>query len=83
MNISLTPYLEQYIHEKVEGGLYNSASEVVRDSLRFMIEVEKQKTHRLEELNTEIERGLEQLSRGEKIPSEDVFKEPHHPNPSD
>jgi antitoxin ParD1/3/4 len=74
MNISLTPYLEQYIHKKVKCGLYNSASEVVRDSLRFMIEEEKQKTRRLEDLNNEIERGLEQLTHGEKIPAEDVFK---------
>jgi antitoxin ParD1/3/4 len=73
MNISLTPHLEKYIHDKVEGGLYHSASEVVRDSLRFMIEAEQQKVHRLKEFNDEIDRGLKQLSRGEKIPAQEVF----------
>ena len=36
MNISLTPELEKYINEKVDSGLYTSASEVVRESLRLM-----------------------------------------------
>lgn len=39
-----------------------------------MIEEEKQKIRRLEDLNNEIERGLKQLARGEKIPAEDIFK---------
>ena len=36
MNISLTPAFEQIIKNKVESGLYNNASEVVREALRFM-----------------------------------------------
>ena len=35
MNISLTPQLEEMIRQKVDSGLYNSASEVVRDALRL------------------------------------------------
>ncbi|MGH6971770.1 MAG: type II toxin-antitoxin system ParD family antitoxin, partial [Caulobacteraceae bacterium] len=35
MNISLTPELERRIAEKVETGLYNTASEVVREALRL------------------------------------------------
>ena len=34
MNISLTDELESVIEEKVKSGLYNNASEVVRDALR-------------------------------------------------
>ena len=34
MNISLTDELEAVIEEKVKSGLYNNASEVVRDALR-------------------------------------------------
>ncbi len=33
MNVSLTPELEKFVDEKVKSGLYNSASEVVRESL--------------------------------------------------
>ena len=36
MHISLTPELENIIKEKVASGLYNNASEVVREALRFM-----------------------------------------------
>lgn len=34
MNVSLTDELETVIAEKVRSGLYNNASEVVRDALR-------------------------------------------------
>jgi len=34
MNVSLTDELESVIEEKVRSGLYNNASEVVRDALR-------------------------------------------------
>jgi antitoxin ParD1/3/4 len=34
MNVSLTEELESVIAEKVKSGLYNNASEVVRDALR-------------------------------------------------
>lgn len=40
MHISLTPTLEKSIQSKVESGLYNNASEVVREALRLMIEHE-------------------------------------------
>jgi putative addiction module CopG family antidote len=34
INVSLTDELEMVIEEKVKSGLYNNASEVVRDALR-------------------------------------------------
>jgi uncharacterized protein len=36
MNVSLTPELERFVREKVASGLYNNASEVVREALRAM-----------------------------------------------
>lgn len=38
MNVSLTPRLEAFVREKIASGLYNNASEVVRDALRLMVE---------------------------------------------
>jgi antitoxin ParD1/3/4 len=38
MNVSLTPQLEEFVRRKVESGLYNNASEVIRESLRLLIE---------------------------------------------
>jgi antitoxin ParD1/3/4 len=33
MNVNLTPQLEELVRSKVATGMYNSASEVVRDAL--------------------------------------------------
>ena len=35
MNVSLTPELERIVNTKVESGLYQTASEVVREALRL------------------------------------------------
>jgi len=40
MNVSLTSALEEYVRRKVATGLYNNASEVVREALQLMIERE-------------------------------------------
>ena len=36
MNVSLTAELEKFVDGKVESGLYNNASEVVREGLRLL-----------------------------------------------
>ena len=38
MNISLTPELERFIEGKVDSGLYNNASEVIREGLQLLKE---------------------------------------------
>ncbi|MCC6444776.1 MAG: type II toxin-antitoxin system ParD family antitoxin [Armatimonadetes bacterium] len=38
MNILLTPELEKVLYEKVASGQYSSASEVIREGLRLLIE---------------------------------------------
>lgn len=40
MNVSLTPDLERFTRALVDGGRYNSASEVVRSGLRLLEERE-------------------------------------------
>lgn len=40
MNISLTSELEKYVRHKVASGLYNNASEVIREALRALLERE-------------------------------------------
>jgi antitoxin ParD1/3/4 len=66
MNVSLTPELEAKIHERVESGRYNNASEVVRDALRHLEEYEEAYA-RQEHLRSLIAVGLEQAQRGELI----------------
>ena len=59
MNISLTPHLEKLVQGKVESGLYNSASEVMREALRLMEERDQLRELRLEELRREIQKGMD------------------------
>jgi len=42
MNVSLTPELERAVKQKVESGLYNSASEVIREALRIAMQREQE-----------------------------------------
>ncbi len=59
MNISLTPQLESLVRNKVESGLYGSASEVMRDALRLLEERDRRHFLRVEELRAEIKKGLD------------------------
>lgn len=68
MNVSLTPELEQLIHNKVATGLYLSASEVVREALRLLEERDRLQALRFEEVRKEIQVGIEQADRGEVAP---------------
>ncbi|MCH7702325.1 MAG: type II toxin-antitoxin system ParD family antitoxin [Planctomycetes bacterium] len=65
MNVSLTPTLEELVQRKVASGLYNSASEVIREALRLLQERDEVGKMKLEILRKEISVGLGQLERGE------------------
>lgn len=65
MNVSLTPTLEELVQRKVATGLYNSASEVIREALRLLEERDEMRKMRLGTLRKEINVGLDQLERGE------------------
>ena len=67
MNVSLTPELENLVNEKVKSGLYNSASEVIRESLRLLQEQDMLKQIRRDELRREIMLGVEQIRNGEYV----------------
>ncbi len=66
MHVSLTPELESRVKAKVESGLYNNASEVIRDALRFM-ETHEEWIHeiKLAQLREHLKVGIDQLDRGE------------------
>ncbi len=68
MNVSLTPQLEALIQKKVASGLYNSASEVVREALRMLEEHDRLRELKFEELRQEVLAGFEQLARGQSTP---------------
>jgi antitoxin ParD1/3/4 len=74
MNISLTPELEKLIDERVNSGLYNSASEVVREALRLLMERDQLKQRKLDELRRQIQIGIDASNRGEVVSEEEVMK---------
>mgnify|MGYP001612305333 CR=1 FL=1 len=61
MNVSLTRQLEQLVNEKVNSGMYRTASEVIREGLRLLMERDR----RLERLRADIRAGFTQIERGE------------------
>jgi len=73
MNVSLTPDLEKFIQNKVKSGLYTSASEVIRESLRLLSTYDDLHQKRLEQLNQAIDVGLNQLKKGQGIKADDVY----------
>ena len=75
MNVSLTPELESLVQQKVQSGLYSSASEVVREALRLLNDRDTIQQQRLEELRREIKVGLDDLNQGQFVPGEQVFAE--------
>ena len=63
MNVSLTAELEKFVDGKVESGLYNNASEVVREGLRLLKEHDEIRVKWREQ----IERGWLESQRGEVV----------------
>lgn len=75
MNISLTPELERRIAEKVESGLYTTASEVVREALRLLFSEDEDRARLIAKLNAELQEGVDELDRGEGIDGDEVFRD--------
>ena len=65
MNISLNPHFEELVKGKVQSGLYNSVSEVMREALRLLEERDQLRDLQLEELRSEIQKGI---NSGEATP---------------
>ena len=71
MHVSLTPRLEEYAKDKVSSGLYNNASELVREALRLMIQREQDYNR----LKTAVSRGFAQIEGGDltRVRNEEDF----------
>ena len=65
MHVSLTPELEARVKAKVDSGLYNNASEVIREALRFMdTHDDWVKELKAAALRKQLQVGIDQLSQG-------------------
>lgn len=68
MHVSLTDRLDDYVREKVNSGLYNNASEVIREALRDKIAAEETHAVKLQKLRDAIDPAWAQADRGETAP---------------
>lgn len=75
MNVSLTPELELIVANKVESGLYNSASEVVREGLRLLQQRDEMREMKLEALRKTIQKGIDDLEAGRVRDGAEVMSE--------
>ncbi len=64
MHISLTSRLEELVKEKVQTGLYNNASEVIREALRFMEQQEQVNELKFQVLRDAVRLGASEADRG-------------------
>lgn len=64
MNVSLTAELETVVNQKVQSGMYNSASEVIREGLRLLVEQDRLKQTRLEEIRHSVMQGVKEIAEG-------------------
>ena len=65
MNVSLTPELEALVQAKVATGMYNNASEVIREALRLLKDHDLLNELKTQHLKRELSIGLSGLDRGE------------------
>lgn len=75
MNVNLTPELEELVQRKVQSGLYNNQSEVVREALRLLAEQDRLREAHLEKLRGALAEGLAQADRGNVLDGPGVVAE--------
>jgi antitoxin ParD1/3/4 len=76
MNVSLTPELEKFVQDKVGGGRYTSASEVVREALRLLEKRDERLREReqaLKVFQAELDRRIAEADAGKVMDVEEAF----------
>jgi len=77
MNVSLTPELEKFVQKKVASGMYQTASEVVREGLRRLDDEERRRRAQMERVRKHIAKGVAQADAGELVDGDVVFRDLH------
>ncbi len=75
MNVNLSPTFESYIKKQLDGGIFNNASEVVRDALRLKMQQDEIYQTKLETLRGKLAIGEEQAKNGQLTDGESYFNE--------
>lgn len=75
LNVSLTQELVRFVEAQVQGGLYGTASEVVREALRMLADREQVRALRRDQFRQRVQAGVDELDRGEGIDGDAAFDE--------
>jgi antitoxin ParD1/3/4 len=75
LNVSLTPTLQKYIHAKVRSGRYESASEVIRESLRALQEREQAADVYWADVRNKVQLARKQVAEGKTHDGEQAMNE--------
>lgn len=70
MNVHLTPELKKLVEQEVASGQYASASEVVREGLRLLVEERRWR----EEVRRKIAEGMAQAKAGQLVDGDEAFE---------
>lgn len=73
MNVSLSPELEKMIAAKVQSGMYNTASEVVREGLRLIQQRDEIREKKLAALRADLRAGVEAIEAGRTVNGEEFL----------
>jgi antitoxin ParD1/3/4 len=75
LNVSLTETLERYVRAKVASGKYESASEVIRESLRLSQAAEQSQRLFWAGVRTQLAEARRQVADGSTVDGETVMNE--------
>jgi Arc/MetJ-type ribon-helix-helix transcriptional regulator len=67
MSIPITPEIEQLVHGIYAGGAYASEADVLAAALHLL--------RQRDELRIKLREGIDELDRGERLTSDQVFRE--------
>jgi antitoxin ParD1/3/4 len=67
MNLNLGEHWEAYVRQHVETGRYNSASEIIRESLRLHEEAQSLLENRRQALAHDINKAIASFENGETV----------------
>jgi antitoxin ParD1/3/4 len=74
MNVSLTPELEKFVQKKVASGMYQTASEVVREGLRRLDDESKRRRAQIKRLREKIAKSVAQADAGLLVDGDEVLR---------
>lgn len=75
ISVSFTPKQAKFLSACVASGRYQSMSEVVREAIRLLEDVQARRQAELERARALIRIGAEQLDRGEVVDGDTFFRE--------